>query len=173
MSKKKTVSQATVRYSRHLEPPPKQSTSLNVPAPPVTQPTSEPWGFNIIQLATYAEARALVEYLNWAGTGNGVLPGDDENGIPMIQNPNFPWLPASPGRPGIYLPPWVGGPGGFAQPHYTDPTTGEKYFHLHLRFRNGAEGMNVGLIRDKFRRHPNAPAYVLNEINKEADSLRR
>src|SRR5206468_1117562 len=96
--------------------------------------------FNTNQLATWEQAREYANKLT-AGpivVGNGVKP---ETG--------------SPGTSGIYLPEWIGGPGGFAEPNYTDPQTGTKYFFLHYRFRNGAEGMNVGLIIDKFRRYPN------------------
>jgi hypothetical protein len=67
----------------------------------------------------------------------------------------------------------VGGPGGFPEPNYTDPKTGEKYFYLHYRFQNGAEGMNVGLIMDKFRRYPNSPMYVMGALAAEAASMAR
>lgn len=119
--------------------------------------------FNVNQLATYDEARAMRTYL---GTiGGGVLDGDDEKGVQFVANPSMPWLPPTQQIPGIYVPSWEGGPGGFAVPH-----DGDKRF-LHFRFKNGASGMNVGLIIDKFRRYPNSPAYVLGEIAREAASM--
>jgi len=48
---------------------------------------------------------------------------------------------------------------------------GAKYFFLHYHFRNGAAGMNVGLIMDKFSRFPMSPAYVLTELAAEANSM--
>ena len=75
-----------------------------------------------------------------------------------------------PDKSGIYIPSWVGGPGGFAEPNYVDPT-GKKYFFLHYRFRNRAEGMNVGLIIDKFSRYPMSPAYVMTALAAEAQSM--
>jgi hypothetical protein len=114
--------------------------------------------FNSNQLATWEQARDYANTLS-AGpivVGGGVKP---ETGNPAIS--------------GIYLPNWEGGPGGFAEPHYTDPQTGAKYFFLHYRFRNGAEGMNAGLIMDKFRRYPNSPAYVMGALAAEANSMAR
>jgi len=114
--------------------------------------------FNTNQLATWEQAREYANILS-AGpivVGNGVKPETND-----------------PATSGIYLPAWEGGPAGFAQPNYTDPQTGTKYFFLHFRFRNGAEGMNVGLIIDKFRRYPNSPAYVMSALAAEADSMGR
>lgn len=126
------------------------------------QPT---WGFNEDELATYEEARAVRALFNQYGTGGGVLPGDDEKAAPP-PDPNMWWLPQSTAAPGIYQPSWVGGPGGFPIPNAPG---GKRY--LHLRFKNGGEGMNVGLIIDKFKRYPNAPIYVINTFNQEAVSL--
>ncbi len=114
--------------------------------------------FNTNQLATWEQARECANKLS-AGpivVGNGVKPET-----------------ANAATSGIYLPEWFGGPGGFAEPNYTDPKTGEKYFFLHFRFRNGAEGMNVGLIMDKFRRYPNSPFYVMSALAAEANSMAR
>ena len=114
--------------------------------------------FNTNQLATWEQARECASQLT-AGpivVGNGVKP---ETG--------------NSGTSGIYLPEWLGGPGGFAEPNHTDPQTGAKYFFLHFRFRNGAEGMNVGLIMDKFRRYPNSPYYVMSALAAEANSMAR
>lgn len=122
--------------------------------------------FNLMELATYEEARAIRSLLNTYGTGGGVLPGDDESGSTPVSNPNFPWLPAAVALPGIYQPSWLGGPGGFPIP---SSPGGKKY--LHFRFKNGGEGMNVGLIIDKFKRYPLSPIYVINTLNDEANHL--
>lgn len=114
------------------------------------------WLFNTNQLATWEQARVTAEKLMVGPivVGGGVRPETSD-----------------PKTSGIYLPEWSSGPGGFAQPHYTDPVTGEKYFHLHFRFRNGADGMNVGLIMDKFRRFPNSPGYVFVALAQEATQM--
>ncbi len=112
--------------------------------------------FNMAQLSTWDQARQYANILT-AGpivVGEGVMP---ETGDPSTS--------------GIYIPSWVAGPGGFAEPNYTDPKTGFNYFFLHYRFRNGATGMNVGLIMDKFSRFPMSPAYVLTELAAEADAM--
>jgi hypothetical protein len=112
--------------------------------------------FNTNQLATWEQARDFANRLS-AGpivVGTGVKPETSD-----------------PASSGIYLPSWSGGPGGFAEPNFTDPQNGAKYFFLHYRFRNGAQGMNVGLIMDKFRRYPNSPAYVMSALAAEADSM--
>ncbi len=116
------------------------------------------WLFNTNQLSTWEQAREYAIKLG-AGpiiVGNGVKPET-----------------ASAATSGIYRPDWEGGPGGFAEPNFTDPKTAEKYFFLHYRFRNGAEGMNVGLIMDKFRRYPNSPFYVMGALASEAASMAR
>lgn len=114
--------------------------------------------FNTAQLATWEDAR---QYANILSAGPIVIGGGVK---PETSDPN---------TSGIYLPDWIGGPGGFAEPNFTDPQTGRKYFFLHYRFRNGAEGMNVGLIMDLFRRYPMSPAYVLNTLSAEANSMAR
>src|SRR4051794_22151467 len=102
--------------------------------------------FNRAQLATWEEAREFATKLS-AGpivVGGGVKPElTDANAS------------------GIFIPTWLSGPGAFPEPHDVDPKTGAKYFFLHYRFRNGAEGMNVGLVMDKFKRYPTSPSYVL------------
>lgn len=112
--------------------------------------------FNMAQLATWEDARHYANILS-AGpivVGEGVSPETSD-----------------PDKSGIYIPFWVGGPGGFAEPNYIDPATGKKYFFLHFRFRNRAEGMNVGLIIDKFSRYPMSPAYVMTALAAEAQSM--
>ena len=76
-----------------------------------------------------------------------------------------------PNTSGIYIPGWEAGPGGFPAPHYFDEENGKKYYFLHFRFKNGAAGMNVGLIIDRFKRYPTSPAYVLESLAAEAAML--
>lgn len=112
--------------------------------------------FNIAQLATWEQARETASKLS-AGpivVGDGVKP--------ETSNSN---------TSGIYTPEWLPGPAGFPEPHYFDEKSGKKYYFLHFRFRNGAEGMNVGLIMDKFRRYPNSPVYVTSVLAAEANSM--
>ena len=112
--------------------------------------------FNPAQLATWEKARELAARLSEGPlvVGDGVLPETSD-----------------PKTSGIYTPEWLGGPGQFPEPSGVDETTGEKLYFLHYRFRNGAEGMNVGLIADRFRRYPTSPAYVLRSLAEEAAML--
>ena len=112
--------------------------------------------FNIAQLATWDQAR---EFATKLGAGP-IVVGDGVK--PETSNPN---------TSGIYIPIWLPGPAAFPEPHFFDEVTGKKYYFLHYRFRNGAEGMNVGLIMDKFKRYPNSPAYVMMALAAEANSI--
>lgn len=122
--------------------------------------------FNSSQLATYAEARVLRDYLNSTQqfADNRILLGDDEANSAPVPNPNFPWLPPSVAFPraGIYLPTWAAGPHGDAEPNQGDS------LFLHFRYTNGREGFNVGLAREKFKSFPNSPGYVVDELAREA-----
>lgn len=112
--------------------------------------------FNLSQLATWEQARDLAKKLGAApyNVGGGVMP---ETGDPATS--------------GIYTELWLSGPGNFPEPHYFDEKTGQHYYPLLFRFRNGAGGMNVGLIMDKFRRYPSSPAYVFSTLVAEANSM--
>lgn len=112
--------------------------------------------FNQSQLATWEEARECATKLGLGPivVGNGVSPETNNTSTS-----------------GIYHPEWSGGPAGFPPPNYTDETTGTKYFFLHYRFRNGAEGMNVGLILSQFRRYPSSPIYVMMQLAAEAKMM--
>lgn len=113
--------------------------------------------FNREQLATWEEARETALVLS---QGPIVVGGGVKNETSVQETS------------GIYVPFWVGGPGGFAEPHFTDPESGKKYFFLHYRLNNGMEGMNVGLIRSKFGRYPMSPLYVLMALAAEANQTR-
>jgi hypothetical protein len=99
--------------------------------------------FNPAQLATWAEATVLARTINSSAPFLAV-------GIQI--------LPQNPPNSGIYIPLWVGGPGGFPIPHIGDST------FLHFRFSNGFQGMNVGLVREKFKSYPMSPLYVSGQI---------
>ena len=104
-------------------------------------------GFNRQQLCTIEQARELVPQL--AQYGMNVLP---EN--------------ADPHKSGIYLPDWVGGPLSFPIPH-----EGEDLKWFHLRFDNGAEGVNAGLVLDRLSRYPMSPGYVFRSLKTEVDAI--
>lgn len=110
--------------------------------------------FNLAQLASWAQARDLAKQLTDRGIGRGVKP---ESGDPELS--------------GIYTEPWLGGPANFPEPHYFDEKTGTHYYPLHFRFNNGAGGMNVGLIMDKFKRFPMSPGYVWDTIAREVNAM--
>jgi hypothetical protein len=101
--------------------------------------------FNPAQLATWAEAMALVKVINaspqFTSAGISILPQD-----PTHQHS------------GAYLPPWDPGPHGDPEPHIGDA------FWIHFRYSNKFEGMNAGLVREKFRSFPNSPDYVLGQL---------
>jgi len=101
--------------------------------------------FNPAQLATWAEAMQLVKVINgsqlFQAAGLFVLPQD-----PQHKNS------------GAYIPYWVSGPGGFQE-----PVNGNQFF-IHFRYSNGMQGMNAGLVREKFRSFPNSPVYVLGTL---------
>lgn len=112
---------------------------------------------NTNQLSTIEQARALVAELNARNIGGGVLP-EFNSGTPAA--PDF-----RNERSGIFLLPWLPGPGNFPEPRFGDALP-----YL-LKFNNGAGGNNVGLILDKLRRYPTSPEYVYGEIAKEVNAM--
>ena len=112
--------------------------------------------FNIAQLASWEQAREYAAKLSVGPivVGGGVMPET-----------------ADPTTSGIYTELWLGGPGNFPEAHYYDERTGTHYYPFHFRFRNGAAGMNVGLIIDKFKRFPNSPLYVFGTLAAEANAM--
>ncbi len=101
--------------------------------------------FNPAQLATWPEAIAMVKRINeskqFQAVGLSILPQDPAHR-----------------HSGAYLPPWDPGPHGDPEPHI-----GDSYW-IHYRFTNGMEGMNAGLVREKFKSFPQAPDYVLSQL---------
>jgi len=107
------------------------------------------WNFNPAQLATWDEARKLAADIDTFRHTTGVLMG---LGVaPEIGDAN---------TSGIYVPSWVGGPGGFPEPH--DSATNR--FWLHFRFNNRVSGINVGLILDKIARYGGNTMYVFSSL---------
>ncbi len=104
--------------------------------------------FNINQLATYGQARELAAKLG-TFVGGGVLPETDD-----------------PKTSGIYRPEWIAGVDINQEPRMR--AYGRVYWSLHFRFKNGFQGMNVGLVREKFKSFPNSPQYVLDQLSQEA-----
>jgi hypothetical protein len=101
--------------------------------------------FNPNQLSTWAQATQLAKLINasvpFQATGLSIIPQDPKGK-----------------HSGVYIPSWVGGPGGFQE-----PSIGNAFF-IHFRFSNGFEGMNAGLVRTKFQSYPNSPLYVLGTL---------
>jgi len=111
--------------------------------------------FNPAQLATWAEAIALRKTINYSPVfytkGLQILPW---------------WGNVTTATSGIYVPIWVPGPHGDPEPN-----SGNSFF-LHFRFSNGFEGMNVGLVREKFASFPLSPLYVLGTLLAEVQGAR-
>jgi hypothetical protein len=103
--------------------------------------------FNPAELATFDEAIGLRKLINYS-------PVFYTQGLQIMPY----WGGVANDRSGIYLPVWVGGPGGFPEPN-----SGKALFY-HFRFSNFFEGMNVGLVRELFRAYPTSPLYVLNQL---------
>lgn len=104
--------------------------------------------FNPEQLATWTEAKDIA--LHFKNPIQGRLIG---GGLKP--------LTSKVETSGIYLPVWVGGPGGFPEPRI-----GSSRQYL-FRFKNGFEGVNCGLVRELFKKYPTAPQYVMSELANE------
>ncbi len=119
-------------------------------------PQQNTWLFNTNQLASFEEARNLRDFL---------MSSLDFKPVVILQESQ------DPTKSGIFLPEWIGGPGGFPEPNYTDPVTQVKYFFLHYRWSNRFEN-NVGLMLDKFRRYPFSPGYVMRALAEEVRAFK-
>lgn len=128
--------------------------------------------FNRSQLAKLSAVRALVATINTTRLYDGTILGGGVAPVVLAEGSNLnEQIPDfDVNRSGIFKPLWLPGPGAFAEPHFDDGS-GELELAWLLRFRNGAHGMNAGLIFDKFKRFPNAPAYVLNYFKEEVAAL--
>jgi hypothetical protein len=110
---------------------------------------STTWTFNPNQLATWDDARALAAQIETFRITTGVPMGGGVK--PETADAN---------TSGLYVPSWVGGPGGFPEPNDVENL---KYW-LHFRFQNGASGINVGLILDKLVRYGGNTMYVFSSL---------
>lgn len=108
------------------------------------------WPFNPAQLATWAEAEALAKQIDDYRVSSGLKLGGGVMPITADQNTS-----------GIYVPTWLGGPGGFPEPNDAENL---KYW-LHYRFFNGRAGVNVGLILDLAARYGGNWQYVFYQLN--------
>lgn len=131
----------------------KENTQMTDTPAPETQ-------FNRAQLITYEDAVVLRDMINKTPLYTGQLLG---GGVKPFT--------ADPDKSGIYRPLWLPGPGSFPEPHYTRPEDGLTEYGYLFRFNNGADGVNAGLIRDKFTRYPTSPGYVLNSFAEEINML--
>lgn len=114
--------------------------------------------FNPAQLSTWSEAHDLVTELTDFEKNFGLIG----NGIPPIDE-------TAPQKSGVYVLDWLPGPAAFPIPHGTNEA-GEPTFWLHLRFNNGREGVNVGLVLDRLRRYPFSHGYVLRALAQEVNT---
>ena len=111
--------------------------------------------FNSAELTTLQEAVDFRKRLNYA-------PSFYKRALQIL-----PWWGEVDNRTsGIFIPLWEGGPGGFEIPN-----DGLSHWY-HYRFSNGFEGMNAGLVRDRFARYPNSPLYVIEQIALEVQEKR-
>lgn len=120
--------------------------------------------FNLAQLATLDQAKELAAQINATKFANGTPEGVQIGGgiLPYSE---------TNAQSGIYLPDWLTNTGS-EPPSETNPE-GQREFYYHFRFRNGVEGVNVGLILDMLQRHWTAPMYVLKLVFDEVESLAR
>jgi hypothetical protein len=93
------------------------------------------------QFTTLAEAQAIAAQID-PSIGGGVMPYNPNTVMEM----NPPGQDTDPKRSGIYIPVYVAGP--FATPQ----ADGRSFYHL--RFWNGAEGINAGLLKSEMTLFP-------------------
>lgn len=107
-------------------------------------------GFNPAELSTWQEATKWAKLLSnspaFQSAGISIMPQ-------LANNPN----PTETNHSGIYIPTWTFGPGA-PIPH------GDGTFWLHYFWSNGMQGMNAGLVREKFKSFPNSPLYVIDQL---------
>lgn len=116
--------------------------------------------FNRSQLITYEGALDLAFIINHTPLYDGTILG---GGIKPVL--------ADQSKSGVYRLKWEGGPLSFPEPQYLNPETGLVEYAYLFRFNNGAEGVNAGLVQDKFKRYPMSPAYVINSFRAEIEAL--
>ncbi len=102
------------------------------------------FAFNPAQLSTKAAADALAKQIDEVRFNGEQIGG---------------------GVAAVYIPEWLSGPGGFKEPGVVKD--GVEYRFYHLKFKNGVEGVNVGLVVDRLKRNPSSPLYVLKALYDE------
>jgi hypothetical protein len=105
--------------------------------------------FNPAQLSTWAEAT------HWASVLSNSQPFLAA-GI-SIKPQIVTSAATETNHSGIYIPTWTFGPGA-PIPH------GDGTFWLHFYWSNGMQGMNAGLVREKFKSFPTSPLYVIGQL---------
>lgn len=109
------------------------------------------------QFVTLDQAKAVAAQL--ADIGGGVMPYNDKTVVEM----NPPGMDNDPNRSGIYIPAYPTGP-------FPTPQDGDRKFY-HLRFENGAEGFNAGLVKATMAQFPTRwPLMLALEVNAAARS---
>ena len=112
--------------------------------------------FNPAQLSSWAEATHWAQVLSnspaFQAAGISIQPQ-------IANNPN----PSETHHSGIYIPTWTFGPGA-PIPH------GDGTCWLHYYWSNGMQGMNAGLVREKFKSFPNSPLYVIGQLLNEVQA---
>lgn len=102
------------------------------------------------QFVTLEDAKAIAAQLG--DMGGGVLPYNADTELetaPPLQN-------TDPHRSGIYIPQYA---------QFATPQQGDQKFY-HLRFRNGAEGFNAGLVKATMTIFPTRwPIMIATEVN--------
>ena len=110
------------------------------------------------QFVTLDEAKAVVAQLT--DIGGGVLPYNPNT----VFEANPPYQDNDPKRSGIYIPMYVAGP-------FATPQNGDQKFYF-LRFANGAEGFNAGLIKGEMALFPTRwPLMLALEVNAAAQEF--
>ena len=104
--------------------------------------------FNPAQLATWKQAKELAKQIAQFRAKSGTFMG---GGVAAVTG--------DVDTSGIYVPGWVGGPGGFPEP------SGLGTYWLFYRFVNGVSGLNVGLILDMINRYDGNTTYVFTWLN--------
>jgi hypothetical protein len=107
------------------------------------------------QFVTLEQAQAVAAQLT--NIGGGVLPYNPNT----VMEINPPGQDNDPKRSGIYIPVYLTGP-------FATPQNGDQKFYF-LRFANGAEGFNAGLILGEMTLFPTRwPLMLALEVNAAA-----
>ena len=113
------------------------------------------------QFTTIEEAKQVVAELDAAGIGGGVIPYRREKEMEQSNPAPDEYEQAS----GIYVPVYIG--------PFATPQEGAARKFYHLRFRNGADGFNAGLVKRTMEYAPTRwPLMLATEVNAAAKPTR-